>query len=76
MMTVTHLRRPLRLRLAWRLQSLYLRWRIRCAERCRSHHERDLRHLREDADRMTYQLDWDDQYINSLAAQLHRVLAK
>jgi hypothetical protein len=76
MMTVTHLRRPLRLRFAWRCQSIYLRWRIRQAERCRSHHERDLRHLKEDVDRMSYQIDWDDRYITSLAQRLGRVLAK
>jgi hypothetical protein len=76
MMTVTYLRRPLRLRLAWRLQTIYLRWRIKQAERCRAHHERDLRHLRDDAERMSYQIDWDDKYITDLAVRLGRVLAK
>lgn len=76
MMTVTHLKRPLRLRLAWRVQTLYLRWRIRQAERCRRYHERDLRNLREDVERMSIQLDWDDRYITELAQRLGRVLAK
>ena len=76
MMTVTYLRRPLRLRLAWRLQTIYLRWRLKHAERCHENHKRDLAHLREDVDRMETQLKWDAQYATELAQKIHRIESK
>lgn len=76
MMTVTYLRRPLHLRLAWRLEAMYLRWRIRHADRCRAGHERDLRCLRESVDQMSRQIDFDEAFTRELVARLGKVVSK
>lgn len=75
-MTAFYLKRPLRLRLAWRLEAIYLRWRIRCAEADRRGHEREWRNLKCDIDRMSRQIDIDEQFSRELVQRLGRVLAK
>ena len=76
MMTVTYLRRPLHLRLLWRIQAAYLRWRIKHADRCREHHERDLRCLKDATERMLWQIDLDEQFSRELVQRLGRVVSK
>lgn len=76
MMTVTFLRRPIRMRLRWWLEAQYLRMLIRHAERDQRGHMADLTKLRDDAERMSIQIDWDEKYILSLAQRLGKVLAK
>lgn len=76
MMTTTYLRRPIRMRLRWWLESQYLRMLIRHAESDQRGHMADLVKLRDDAERMSVQIDWDEKYILSLTQRLGKVLSK
>lgn len=76
MMTVTFLKRPLHMRLLWRLEAAYLRWRIKHADRCRAHHEQDLARAKADAERLSHQIDLDDQFVRELVQRLGRVVSK
>lgn len=76
MMTVTYLRRPLHMRLLWRLEAAYLRWRIKHADKCRDGHLQELSNLRDDIERVSYQIDLDEQFSRELVVRLGRVVSK
>lgn len=72
MMTMGYTKRPLYVKLMARLESIYLAWRIRCAER-------DVQQIRAErvaafghADRLSHRIDAYEAHITLLAQRLGR----